>query len=198
MYCGAQVSLYPMCGRFVEIILDAADRIKGREGLRIETDDISTLIVGPSPKVFGAVKDLYLHACRSGEHAALNALFSRGCPGEPDDPICSPGDAAAGKPRLVEMGSLPESGIILTGQFSVYPLGIASYMSTIVRQIEAAKNEGVFDGAKHFASRLRGDGEKVFAALYNAFERAAEDGAHIVIHATLSSNSPSAKGVRNE
>jgi hypothetical protein len=197
MFCGAQVSLYPMCGRFVDVILGAVARVKGREGLRIETDDLSTLMVGTPPAVFEAVGDLFLEAARSGEHVVLNALFSRGCPGEPDDPICIPPGAGGGT-DLVDVPGLPGTGIEITGQYSVYPLGSPSYMSVVLEQIEAAKREGTYNGAKHFTSRLEGDGARVFGTLYNAFERAAKESGHVVVHATLSANSPSVRGVKNE
>src|SRR5689334_16078895 len=90
MYSGAQVSLYPMAGDFVGIILDA---IKGldpyRDALRIETDDISTLLIGPPEVLFTAMRDLFVLAAKSGEHCALSATVSRGCPGGPEsDAIC--------------------------------------------------------------------------------------------------------------
>ena len=51
-----------------------------------ETDDISTLLVGPPDVLFAAMRDLFVFAARSGEHCVLSAAVSRGCPGEPDDP----------------------------------------------------------------------------------------------------------------
>ena len=60
MFSGAQVSLYPMSGNFAGIILEA---IKGldpyRDTLRIETDDISTLMVGPPDVLFAAMRDYF-------------------------------------------------------------------------------------------------------------------------------------------
>ena len=48
MFSGAQISLYPMSDDFVGIITGALSALDPyREHLRIETDDISTLIVGP-------------------------------------------------------------------------------------------------------------------------------------------------------
>ena len=56
MFSGAQISLYPMTDRFVDVILSALPALDPyREKLRIETDDISTLIVGTPDIVFAAM-----------------------------------------------------------------------------------------------------------------------------------------------
>jgi len=48
MFAGAQISLYPMTDGFVDVILSSLSALDPwRDRLRIETDDISTLIVGP-------------------------------------------------------------------------------------------------------------------------------------------------------
>ena len=89
MFSGAQISLYPMTDRFVDVILSALPALDPyREKLRIETDDISTLIVGAPDIVFAAMRDLYVAGSADGIHAVLRATISRGCPGEPDDPMC--------------------------------------------------------------------------------------------------------------
>lgn len=36
------------------------------------------------------MRDLHVAASRGGIHCVLHATVSRGCPGEPDDPICTP------------------------------------------------------------------------------------------------------------
>ena len=91
MFCGAQFSLYPLTDRFVEVILGAISLVTGREGIRISHDELSTCVIGPPQAVFDAVRDAYMTACRTAQgHVVLSALFSRGCPGEPDDPLCVP------------------------------------------------------------------------------------------------------------
>ena len=92
MFSGAQISLYPMADDFVGVILGALGALDPyRDRLRIETDDISTLLVGPPEVLFPALRDLFVAAARSGRHCVLSAAISRGCPGEPDDPICGVG-----------------------------------------------------------------------------------------------------------
>ncbi len=95
MFAGAQVSLYPMTDGFVDVILSSLSALDPwRDQLRIETDDISTLIVGPPEVLFPALRDLYARAAETGTHIVLRATLSRGCPGEPDDPICQTGALA--------------------------------------------------------------------------------------------------------
>lgn len=91
MFSGAQISLYPMSNDFIGIILGAIDALDPwRDRLRIETDDLSTLMVGPPEILFPAMRDLFVAAARTGVHCTLHATVSRGCPGEPEDPICTP------------------------------------------------------------------------------------------------------------
>ena len=80
MFAGAQVSLYPMTDGFVEVILSSLSALDPyRERLRIETDDISTLIVGPPEVLFPALRDLYVAAASSRHHVVLRGTLSRGC-----------------------------------------------------------------------------------------------------------------------
>src|SRR3954454_2786787 len=129
MFSGAQVSLYPMTDDFVGVILGAISALEPyRFHFRIETDDISTLLVGPPDQLFPAMRDLFLAAVDRGIHCVLAATVSRGCPGEPDDPICTPvNDSRYGQPleeriaaaiRRVE--TAPKTGQIVAAQFSLY------------------------------------------------------------------------------
>ena len=91
MFSGAQVSLYPMSDDFVDIILGAIESLDPwRDRLRLETDSLSTLMVGPPDILFPAMRDLFCAASRSGVHTTMHATVSRGCPGEPDDPSARP------------------------------------------------------------------------------------------------------------
>ncbi|MEP4560375.1 MAG: YkoF family thiamine/hydroxymethylpyrimidine-binding protein, partial [Nitratireductor sp.] len=97
MFSGAQISIYPMTDDFVGVILGALSALDPyRDRLRLETDDISTLMVGPPELLFPAMRDLVVAASRGGVHCVLSAAVSRGCPGEPDDPACTPRDGLGG------------------------------------------------------------------------------------------------------
>lgn len=200
MFSGAQVSLYPMTDDFVAVILDAIRALEPyRSAFRIETDDISTLLVGPPDRLFPAMRDLFTAAARRGVHCVLAATVSRGCPGEPDDPICTPvAGMGSSEPlasrieaALAAVGAVPLTGQPVAAQFSLYPLG-DSHMEEIYGCIDFLKRSGVFDRSKHFCTRLRGDAGPVFATLSEAFLRFGSPEGHVTLDLKVSANSPSA------
>jgi uncharacterized protein YqgV (UPF0045/DUF77 family) len=200
MFSGAQVSLYPMADDFVDVILGAIGALEPyRPSFRIETDDISTLIVGPPEQLFPAMRDLFLAASHRGVHCVLAATVSRGCPGEPDDPICTPiagsnhdrplAERIAAAVRHVE--AAPQTGQIVAAQFSLYPLGSGHHMDEIYGCIDFLKTSGVFDRSKNFCTKLRGDAGPVFATLSEAFLRFGAPEGHVALDLKVSANSPS-------
>lgn len=200
MFSGAQISLYPMTGDFVAVIVGALSALDPyRERFRIETDDLSTLLVGPPEELFPAMRDLFVAAARSGVHTVLSATVSRGCPGEPDDAICTPpgGFAPLGPLETRVAGSIAAvaaaelTGQRVTAQFSYYPLGRGEHMDEIYACIDFLKASGSFDRAKNFCTKLSGDAGPVFATLSEAFLRFAPAGAHVALDITISANSPS-------
>lgn len=201
MFSGAQVSLYPMTDNFVGVIVGAIGALDvWRDRLRIETDDISTLLVGPPEILFPAMRDLLVSASGSGVHCVLSAAVSRGCPGEPDDPACTPISGAPDGRSLAERISAARAAVTdadLTGQqvaaqFSLYPLGAGHHMDEIYGCIEFLKSSGVFDRSKNFCTKLRGDAGPVFATLSEAFTRFGAGSGHVALDVTVSANSPSA------
>lgn len=200
MFSGAQVSLYPMSDDFVSIILDAVKQLDPwRDQLRVETDDLSTLIVGTPEILFPAMRDLFVAAARSGVHCTMHATVSRGCPGEPDDPICTPGDSlpphAALPARIAAaqrvVADAPQLGQIVAAQFSFYPLGLGHHMDEIYGCIDFLKSSGTFERSKNFCTKLRGDAGPVFATLSQAFTSFGAQAGHVALDVTLSANSPS-------
>lgn len=200
MFSGAQISLYPMSDGFIGIILGAIKALDPyRSHFRIETDDVSTLIVGPPEQLFPAMRDLFVAAAGSGVHCTLSAAVSRGCPGEPDSPICAPQTDMAHDLPLSERISAarqavalaPQTGQIIAAQFSLYPLGIGHHMDEIYGCIDFLKTSGVFDRAKNFCTRLSGDAGPVFATLSEAFLRFGAPEGHVALDLTVSANSPS-------
>jgi len=198
MFSGAQISLYPMTDDFVSVILDAIEALGPyRPNFRIETDDVSTLIVGPPEQIFPAMRDLFVKAAASGRHCVLHATISRGCPGEPDDPICMPLEGGPRGPlaerieaaRAAVLGAEP-AGQEIAAQFSLYPLGAGHHMDEIYGCIEFVKGSGVFDRSKNFCTKLRGDAGPVFATLSQAFLNFGSEQGHVAIDLTVSANSP--------
>ncbi|AZO67082.1 MULTISPECIES: YkoF family thiamine/hydroxymethylpyrimidine-binding protein [unclassified Mesorhizobium] len=200
MFSGAQISLYPMCDDFVGVILGALSALDPyRPNFRIETDDISTLIVGPPEQLFPAMRDLFASAAASGVHCVLSATVSRGCPGEPDDPICTPISGSSHELSLAErigaarahVDGAKKLGQEVAAQFSLYPLGEGHHMDEIYGCIDFLKISGVFDRSKNFCTKLRGDAGPVFATLSEAFLRFGAPQGHVALDLTVSANSPS-------
>ncbi len=202
MFSGAQISLYPMTDGFVGVILDALGALDPwRDRLRIETDDISTLLVGAPEILFPALRDLYVAAASSRHHCVLRATISRGCPGEPDDEICRPADFGAPFEPLATrqaqareaIGAAPVTDEIAAAQFSLYVMGAGDHMAEIYGCIDFLKQSGVFDRSKNFCTRLRGDAGAVFATLEQAFSRFGPPAGHVTLDLTVSANSPSTR-----
>jgi len=200
MFSGAQVSLYPMSGDFVGIILGAIGALEPwRDRLRVETDPLSTLMVGPPEVLFPAMRDLFLAAAMSGVHTTMHATVSRGCPGEPDDPICTPVAATTPAPGLQDrilacrgtVAAAPRKGQAIAAQLSLYPLGVDHHMDEIYGCIEFLKASGTFDRSKNFCTALRGDAGPVFETLNQAFTGFGSGAGHIAMDVTVSANSPS-------
>ncbi|WP_394691501.1 YkoF family thiamine/hydroxymethylpyrimidine-binding protein [Hoeflea sp.] len=200
MFAGAQVSLYPMTDRFVDVILSSLSALDPyRDRLRIETDDISTLIVGPPEVLFPALRDLYVAAAASRQHVVLRATLSRGCPGEPDDPICqtnalaNPSEPLKSRQAaaLAALAETPQTGETARAQLSLYVMGAGDHMAEIMGCIDFLKQSGTFDRSKNFCTRLIGDSGPVFATLQEAFCRFGPPQGHVTIDLTVSANSPS-------
>lgn len=200
MFSGAQVSLYPMSGNFVGIILDAIKALDPyRDRLRIETDDISTLMVGPPDILFAAMRDLFVSAAASGEHCVLSAAVSRGCPGEPDDAICGASLSSTRSEPLAErveaaiaaVRDTGETGQATAAQFSLYVMGTGTHMDEIYGCIDFLKRSGTFDHSKNFCTKLRGDAGAIFATIHEAFYRFGDPEGHVTLDITVSANSPS-------
>ncbi|TIU97635.1 MAG: HMP/thiamine-binding protein, partial [Mesorhizobium sp.] len=170
-----------------------------RPNFRIETDDISTLIVGPPEQLFPAIRDLFASAAASGVHCVLSATVSRGCPGEPDDPICTPISGSSHELSLAERIGAARAHVDgakkleqeVAAQFSLYPLGEGHHMDEIYGCIDFLKTSGVFDRSKNFCTKLRGDAGPVFATLSEAFLRFGAPQGHVALDLTVSANSPS-------
>jgi len=199
MFSGAQVSLYPMSDDFVGIITGAIGALDPwRDRLRTQTDDLSTLMVGPPEILFPAMRDLFVAAARTGVHCTLHATVSRGCPGEPDDPICAPVTGlsrSAPLPERIEQARAEVAAAVPTGQaisaqFSLYPLGVGHHMDEIYGCIDFLKSSGCFAQSKNFCTKLRGDAGPVFETLSQAFTRFGAEAGHVALDVTLSANSP--------
>lgn len=201
MFIGAQVSLYPMTSSFVGTILSSLEALQPyKEQLRIETDDISTLMVGAPEPLFAALRDMFSCAARKPEHVTMHCTLSRGCPGEPDEPNCrcdilSVGQSVPLSTRqdlaLEAVKSAPVMGVEIDVQFSLYVMGHDRHMDEIYGCIDFLRSSGTFLRSKNFCTRLRGDSGAVFEVLRQAFLRFGPAQGHVTIDLTVSANSPS-------
>lgn len=201
MFIGAQVSLYPMTSDFIDVIMAGLKALSPYEkDLRIETDDMSTLMVGAPEPLLDAIRDLFTEAARRPEHVTMHVTLSRGCPGEPDDPSCHcealvrAQDLALGARQALALEAVqaaPRTGVGIDLQFSLYVLGQDRHMDEIYGCIDFLKRSGTFLKSKNFCTRLRGDSGPVFETLRQAFLRFGPAEGHVTIDMTASANSPS-------
>lgn len=199
MFSGAQISLYPMTDDFVGVIMSALSSLDPyRKDLRIETDDISTLLVGRPEIVLAAMRDLFVAMAGSGKHCVLHATISRGCPGEPDDPLCAVSTTTKAVASLQQriaraiaaVEASARTGQSAAAQFSIYTLGVDRHMDEIYGCIDFVKSSGVFEKSKNFCTKLRGDAAPVFATVEQAFVNFGPPEGHVTIDLTVSANSP--------
>jgi len=198
MFTGVQFSLYPMVGDFVPLIMRGIGALDKYPSLRRETDNLSTLLVGPPDELVRALRDCFIASAQSGDHVVMSGTLSRGCPGESDDPICTapalppPGpDENAADVALARFAPRPRAGLMTYAQLSLYPLGTEAHMARIGGCIDFLKRAGVFDRSKHFCTKIKGDAEDVFAAIERSYLDFAPLTAHVVLTFTVSAHSPS-------
>ncbi|APE44566.1 HMP/thiamine-binding protein [Sulfitobacter alexandrii] len=201
MFIGAQVSLYPMTSDFVDVITSGLEALSPyRSDLKIETDDMSTLMVGAPETLFGAIRDLFAASARRPEHVTMHVTLSRGCPGEADDPACRCEVLEKAQDESLEerkikaaaaVRSAPETGVDIDLQFSLYVMGSGNHMEEIYGCIDFLRSSGCFHKTKNFCTRLRGDAGAVFETLRQAFLRFGPAEGHVTIDMTASANSPS-------
>jgi uncharacterized protein YqgV (UPF0045/DUF77 family) len=201
MFIGAQVSLYPMTSNFVDVIMTGLDTLSPyKNDLRIETDDMSTLMVGAPEPLFDAIRDLFAASAKRPEHVTMHVTFSRGCPGEPDDPNCRCETLEKAQDQHLKdrqslaaeaVAQAPDLGVAIDVQFSLYVMGSGDHMDEIYGCIDFLKTSGTFHKSKNFCTRLRGDAGAVFETLRQAFLRFGPAEGHVTIDMTASANSPS-------
>lgn len=183
---GLRFSLHPMADNFVEIIKGALLKAD-TTNVWMHTDDVSTVIRGKEIHVFDVAKAIILHATQSGTHVAFNGTFSIGCTGDTADAVYLEKDN-----QLLNEPNVKDMQQYVSSQFSLYPMNNPDYMSVIYKEIDRAKEHGVFNEQMPYASGLHGDIHNVFSFLEASFlsARSAEH-QHLVMTVNISINSPS-------
>ena len=186
---GLRFSLHPMADNFIEIIKGAL-READTSNVWMHTDDVSTVMRGKQAHVFDTAKAIVLYAAKTGTHVAFNGTFSIGCPGDSaGDVYLEKDDVLLNEPQIREFKQYVSS------QFALYPMNNPDYMSVIYKEVDRAKERGVFNESMHYASGLHGDIHDVFSSLEEAFTHArSEEHKHCVMTVNMSINSPSHKG----
>lgn len=183
---GFRFSLYPMADDFVSVIKGALEKTD-TSNVWMHTDDVSTVIRGKQVHVFNVAKAIALHAAKTGKHIALSGTFSAGCPGD------TAGDVYLN--RSEEIANTDATTQYVSSQFALYPMNNPEYMEIIYREVNRAKEQGVFNESMHYASGIHGDIHEVFAFYEEAFSNArSEEHKHLVMTVSMSINSPTHGG----
>ena len=184
---GFRFSLHPMADDFVSVIKGALEKTD-TSNVWMHTDDVSTVIRGKEVHVFNVAKAITLHAAKTGKHIALSGTFSAGCPGDTSgDVYLDKGD---------EVANIDETKQYVSSQFALYPMNNPAYMDVIYREVERAKERGVYNESMHYASGIHGDIHDVFAFYEETFSHArSEEHKHLVMTVSMSVNSPSHGGL---
>lgn len=193
-YCGTspiiglRFSLHPMADNFVEIIKAALSKAD-TSNVWMHTDDVSTVMRGKEIHIFDTIKAIVCHATQTGAHVAFNGTFSAGCPDDTaGDVYLEKDDVRLNEPLVKDLRQYVSS------QFALYPMNNPDYMSVIYKEVERAKERGVFNTSMHYASGLHGNIHDVFAFLKEAFSEARSvEHRHLVMTVNMSVNSPSHK-----
>lgn len=182
---GVSFTIAPMSDNFVDIILEALEKIDTSK-VSMETDDVSTTVRGKIEHIFDVTKAVFLHAATTGVHVAYQATFSMGCPGNPNRDTIPTEDNILMNAEQTKSIKQP-----IAAKFSLYPLGGGDYMDVIYEQIEEMKKH-VDVSPAHSATRLDGDAVTIFEGLEKVFKATVKSGSsHTVMTVSISANSPS-------
>lgn len=177
-----QFSLVPAADAFVPIILDAVEGVAAIEGLKVETDAVSSTLVGAREPVLAALSRTFARASASGAHIVQPLLASHG----------PAGDDAAGVAFLDLSGFVapPPSNVKAAAQFLLLPERADLRPAIDARARDFLGGLGLATRAKQLATRVDGDASLVLAALLWLLERTGRVAGETVLQATLVSNSP--------
>ncbi|MGF1669982.1 MAG: YkoF family thiamine/hydroxymethylpyrimidine-binding protein [Balneolaceae bacterium] len=182
---GCSISIYPMCDHFVDVILNALEKVNSSK-VWMKTDEVSTIIRGRIPHIFDVAGAAFLQAAKTGEHVVLSGTFSVGCPGDTEGHVYMAEDDV----KLNEKESKTIQQEVVT-KFALYPMGGGDYMDLIYKQIEAMKKHVKVE-LTHYETKLAGPAQHVLKGLENVFTETEKAGSeHTVMTVTISANSPS-------
>ena len=182
---GVNFTLSPMSDQFVDIILGAVGQVD-LSNVWAQTTHVGTTYRGEQEAVFDALAACTLHAYQEGTHMSLHAMISQGCPGDVDSDYKAP----ESENKRVNAPSVADIHFDVLGQFSLYPLGQADYMSVIADAVNKGIDRGVIKESAHYGTVLSGDVHEVFHYLEDVCRFVHERVSHYVIELTLHMNIP--------
>lgn len=170
-------TLSVMSDQYKEHILASLEKVKQNPAsVTLETDDVSTLMIGEVNDVFVAIETMIAHLAVTNLHFSIQGMFNMNCPitdvAESDEPALT----------------LPHSSQYVSSQFYLFPMGVTDYIPSIREEIEHAKSAGVFNNEMTNASGIHGDLSDVLLFYKQAVQR---NEGHAFLHFTMSVNSPS-------
>ena len=116
---------------------------------------------------------------------ALEATFSKGCPGDTDaDSFMEVDD------EKVNEKNIKDKKFNVVSKISFYPMGEEDYMEHIAKAVMTAKDKGVFAKSSHYVSILEGEVHDVFGVLEEIFQYGEANLSHYILQVTISVNSP--------
>jgi hypothetical protein len=189
---GARLTLAVMADDYADVILGAL-RHADASGLEVQTGKVSTYVTGAEQDVLRYLSQVIAGAGRSGAHVAAAVHLSRGCPGGVSCEIPEGGAAL-----YSEIPQLEPTGITTAADWAIYPLAdgaggaAADHMRDIYAAIDHAKSTGVTVTEDHYVTRLDGDVAQVLQTIAAGWILIGRSVQHVVTHATLSINSPTA------
>ena len=190
---GARLTLAVMADDYVDVIL-AALRQADATGLEVQTGKVSTYVSGDEQDVLRYLSQVISAAGRSGAHVAAAVHLSRGCPGGVSCEIPEGGAAL-----YSEIPQLEPTGIQAAADWAIYPLAdggpgsaAVDHMRDIYAAIDHARSTGVTVTEDHYVTRLDGDVAQVLQTIAAGWILIGRSVQHVVTHATLSINSPTA------
>lgn len=181
---GCRFALYPMSDAYAEIITGALWQTDTRR-VWVGTDALGTVYRGKLAHVVDAVEGLFALAWRPGAHMAMEGQFSKGCPGDVDaDAFLAVEEQPANSAKIGAIHFPVQCKIAL------YPLGEGAYMDQIAEVYHMAERAGLHPATTHYATRLEGDVQQVFAYFQQVCGFMQHKASHYVLTFTLSVNSP--------
>jgi hypothetical protein len=177
-----------MDGSFAQIIMSSISRLDLSKVFS-RADELSTVFRGRLCQVYDCMGALFTGAWRPGLHLALEAQFSRGCPGDTDgDAFLSEDNARPNRPK-------PENPFFpTTAKPALCPLGMADCIPMIAEAFRMAERASLNPKTIHYATEIQGRALDVLDCL-EAVPAWAEKAPHYALHFTLSAGGPSAKGL---